>query len=595
VLERLGRLSLPTQRLLLLLGCILLFALWLSWVPITERDETRYAEATREMLASGDFIIPSFNFEPRFQKPVLFYWLQAPFIKLFGVNEVAARLPSAVMSLLLVLLVHGALFTWLPAGAAGDYARLRARGAAFLGAAALAVMPLVAIWARSAVTDPTLTLFITAGLLALLQADVIGAAEPRNAHRWYYVAAVAAGLAFLTKGPVGVLIPAITWLLYHISRQSLGVEVRRVPWLGAILLFLLVAVPWYAATYFVNGPGFLARFFLVENAQRFAGAMEGHGFGNRFLSLFVYLPVAWLFCYPVSPFLVRDLLQPFGGNPAIARQDLYARLRRFAWCWVAATLLLFSPAATKLPSYILPLAAAVALLFALHLIGRLAPGTTMAEPSRRAKVGAVLEIVLLVLPALLWAGGPIAALLKGTVEGPFGSQAFPHPLTEILIGLLAVPGLVLLGMLAVWSLRRKPARLIAWTLGSWSVLLAVLLLGVAPVVIRAAYAPSVEIGRFLREQSSAYTVFTYKDGRLETGESLVYYARRRVRFLERGDAQASMILMRLLDQHRSMLLVTDDAGYLAVKSLGKSSVLKRVGRFQVVKLEPFVAQERRHD
>ncbi len=594
MLERLGRLSTPSQRWLLALGCIVLFGLWLTHVPLTERDETRYAEATREMLESGDVLIPAFNYTPRYQKPIGYYWLQAPFVKLFGVNEVAARLPSAAVTLVMVLLLHGMLLRWLPAGATGDFARGRARGAAFLGAAALAVVPLVAIWARAAVTDPTLTLFMTMTMLALMQADLRGAAnDPRAARRWYYVAAVAAGLAFLTKGPLGILIPVLAWLLYHGVQKSLAAEARRVPWLGAIVLFLLVAAPWYLTTYVVDGPGFLTRFFGVENAQRFAGAMEGHGFDNRLLGFFFYLPVAWLFLFPISPFLIRELVQPFGGNPAIARQASYQRLRRFAWCWVAATLLILSPAATKLPSYIMPLAGATAILFAIHLIGRLAPGSTTAEPSRLTTAGTVLENALLTLAALAWVAGPVVFLVLEKITGPFGPQPLPHPLTEIIVGLLAIPGLLMLVMIAVWALRRRPARLISWTVGCWAVLLLVLLLGVAPLVIRAAYGPSVAIGRFLRTQAPEAAVYTYLDGK--TCEGLVYYARRRVNFLPYAAPEALTTLIHELNARRTVLVITDTTGYRMVKDLGNSSVLKEIGAFRVVKLASAVASEQRDD
>jgi 4-amino-4-deoxy-L-arabinose transferase-like glycosyltransferase len=239
------------QRLLLVAGCAVLFCVWLTWVPLTEIDEARYTEATREMLQTGNYLIPHFNGHPRYQKPVLYYWIQSCSMRAFGISEQAARLPSALAVTLTVLLLHAFLLHWLAPEEMDEEKKRIRRGAVFLGAASLAIVPLMAIWARSAVTDPTLTLFITGAMLALLQAELLSVTEPApHLRRWYLLASACMALAFLTKGPVGVVLPVVAWTLYHLSRRTLGAAARTVPWVGAILLFLLIAAPWYIATYF---------------------------------------------------------------------------------------------------------------------------------------------------------------------------------------------------------------------------------------------------------------------------------------------------------------------------------------------------------
>ncbi|HEY3417914.1 MAG TPA: glycosyltransferase family 39 protein, partial [Armatimonadota bacterium] len=320
MLARLGKLNPTLQRLLLVLGCAALFFLWLSYVPLTEIDEARFSEATREMVETGNYVVPSFNYQPRYQKPVLYYWIQSASVRLFGDNETAARLPSAVAALLLVLLVHAFLLRRLRRDIPAEDvpARARAGGAAFLGAVALATMPLVAIWAHAAVTDMYLTLFTTACLLALLEADLSGMTESKAGRGWYLLAALAAALAFLTKGPVGIVIPALVWIAYQALQRNLGREARRVPWLPAIAAFVLIAAPWFVAIYLRDGAGFFQHFFLKENVERFAAtSMEGHGSSNRLLTTLFYFPLsAILLLFPFSAFLLRELIIPFSARTA---------------------------------------------------------------------------------------------------------------------------------------------------------------------------------------------------------------------------------------------------------------------------------------
>ena len=369
-----GRFSLKMQRILLIVLCAVLFALWLQHVPLTEIDETRYSEATREMLDSGNFLIPQFNYAPRYQKPILYYWIQAVPVAVLGTSEQAARLPSALLATLLICIVHAFLWRWLPKALAGlPRADEIAATGAFLGAIALATMPMITIWTRGATTDITLTFFISCALLALLHLELLRAEGETKLKRWYLLAATAMGLAFLTKGPMGVVLPVLGWLLFQLKTKQLAAEMRRVPWLYAIIIFIVIALPWYLATYLVDGPGFLEHFFGYENVARFShgSAMEGHGTGNRFLGFFIYLPIALLLLFPYSPFLLHELVRPFAGTQEMARSPFALVLRRYGWCWLWATIGFFSISKTQLPSYIQSIAPAAAILFALHFVSRL--------------------------------------------------------------------------------------------------------------------------------------------------------------------------------------------------------------------------------
>jgi len=375
LLERVGAISPSVHRLLLIAGCALLFCLWPGRVPLVEVDETRYAAASRRMIETGDYIIPRYNGDVRYEKPILIYWIQGASMKLLGPSEFAARLPSGIGGVLLVLIVYGFLLRWLSADLP-EARRAEARGAALLGAAALATLPLLAVWTRAATTDVTLTLFVTLTMLGLLQADLARRAAPDGAGRagrWYLPAAFCCGLAFLTKGPIAVLVPLLTWLIYHLRQGTLRAEVRRTPWAPVILLFLVAAAPWYIATYFYDGGAFLRQFFFTENVARYAGDRTAtvhpslvQALTGRAAGIAGYLATLMLFLYPYGGFLLAELR---GKGSTVAGDDLLQSIRRFAWTWIAVSVGFIALSKTQYPNYVQHIAAAVAIVFALYLLG----------------------------------------------------------------------------------------------------------------------------------------------------------------------------------------------------------------------------------
>lgn len=540
MLERLGRLSPTIHRLLLILGCAILYGVWLHWTPLTEWDESRYCEATRIMVTQGDYLVPQFNGAPRYQKPIFYYWVQAPAVKLLGLNERAARLPSALMVLLTVLLLHGMLLRWLEPRARDDVERARARGAAFLGGAALATMPLLAVWGRSAVTDATLTFFTTFTLVALLQADLT---EGKTSRRWYLLAALGAGLATLTKGPIGLAVPGLIWLVYHATSRGtlrakltgLGGAAKRVPWVSILSLFTLVAIPWYIAITLVDGTGFLQRFLLTENMARYTTVMEGHGSSNPLVFLLTYPLLALLLCFPFSAAVVADAVQPLGGDRELQADETMLRIRRFAWVWVLTILVLFTTSQTKLVSYIQAVAPAAALLFALYAYGRLRPHPTPAVDTPRARWADGLHLALLLLFGIIWTGGMVYVMHEGQVEGPLG--AVPFPVLESRVLLIAFAVLAVSWISGVLLTRRRPERQLAATLALWLVIFGLIMLEILPLAVRSQYTLSARVGHYLRRVPAREPIVTYNDSR---SESLVYYSRHVVQFYENDTPQAQM-------------------------------------------------------
>jgi 4-amino-4-deoxy-L-arabinose transferase-like glycosyltransferase len=326
----------------LLLGAAIWLGLFfqLGGFPLFDVDEGAFTEATREMLARGDYVTTWLNGELRFDKPILIYWLQAASVMLFGLDEFALRLPSALASTGWIVAILA--FARRQLGQATGYA------AAMIAATTLGIC----VIGRGAIADALLNLF-----LALAMFDIYRYLEaPRPLLRYRAFLWMALGL--LTKGPVALLVPfAASGLAFALQGQARA-------WLRAVcdpigwLILAAVAGPWYVLEYLRQGDAFIAGFFLRHNVERFMSPLQGHS-GN----FLYYIPVVLLVLLPYTGLFLRVL-------PGVRR--LRDRpLECFLWCWFLFVFVFFSLAGTKLPHYLLY---GVTPLFVLMAMGRAAPG-----------------------------------------------------------------------------------------------------------------------------------------------------------------------------------------------------------------------------
>ena len=315
-----------------MLAAVLAFAFFwqLGALPLYDLDEGAFTEATREMIASGNYITPHKDGQPRYDKPVLIYWAQVASTRALGFNEFALRLPSALAASLWVLAL------WLFVRE-----RLDAPTAAVAGQV-MALSLLVSMVAKAAVADALLNLFIALACFETYRFYAQPGAGNRSApvlRAWLWM-----GLGFLTKGPVAVFFPALVSLLFFWSQGALRHWLRAVIAPLGWLLFLLAAGPWYLAIYLDDGPGFFKSFFLHHNAERFGETIHGHsGFIGYYL---VMLPLILL---PFTGWFLR-LLLPWRTAWRAAWAD---PLERFLWIWFTVVFVFFSFSGTKLPHYLL--------------------------------------------------------------------------------------------------------------------------------------------------------------------------------------------------------------------------------------------------
>ena len=333
--------------------CYVLFFYQLGGVGLMGPDEPRYAAVARTMYETGDYITPRLWGETWFEKPVLMYWLAAIGYALFGVGETGARFPSALGATLSVFLIY-----WCGR-------RLFSRWTGF--AAALILVSSLGFFAlaRAASMDMPLTAALTAALVFFL----LGHEADEGPRRWYFYGFYAAlGFGVLAKGPIAILLPALTLVLFLLWRGG------RREWRGwhleGVLVTILVAAPWYIAVTWVNGWEFIQVFLLDHNLQRFATDVYGH---DR--PFYFYVPVLLLMMFPWTFLLI----------PALRRR--FAKNEQLILMWALIPFVFFSLSGSKLPAYILPMAPPIALLCARELC---------AETSRLFKLATFLQALLVV-------------------------------------------------------------------------------------------------------------------------------------------------------------------------------------------------------
>lgn len=332
--------SFPTRQVLFLVGAAAcLFFAGLGRLPLLEPDEGRNAEVAREMLVSGDWVRPQFNGLPYLDKPAVFFWMVAASFRLWGVSEWAARFPSALMALATVLL------TWFLGR------RMFGDSTGFRSGIILATTPLVLAFSRQVIFDMALTFLVTVAMASYWFAEAGAFRRP-----WLDATFFAAmGVATITKGPVGFLLPLLSVLAYQAASGRIR-ELKRLRWGLGLMIFLAAALPWFIAVT-IRHPEFPGYAFWEESLLRFA---TGHA--QRTGGPFYYLPVFLAGFFPWSFFLVFA-----GGNRLKKWRELRQEDHRpvlFLLAWAGVIFVFFTVSQSKLPGYFLPATVPLSILMA---------------------------------------------------------------------------------------------------------------------------------------------------------------------------------------------------------------------------------------
>ena len=353
--------------LIWLLAISFLGFLWhLGSTGLVDETEPLFAEAARQMTVTGDWITPYFNGETRFDKPPLVYWLMAIGYHLIGVNEWAVRLPSALAAIALMSLGFYTLryFGFATPAAAKDYQSKRSQRQLWLsawgGSAMIALNPQTLVWGRIGVSDMLLSGCMGMALFCFFW-GYASKNEQRKQNKWYLAFYILLALAVLAKGPVGIVLPGLIILSFLLYVGKFQEVLQEINILTGGLVFLVITLPWYILVIFRNGESYINSFFGYHNVERFTAVVNGHSAPGYFY--FLVVAIAFL---PWSTFLPLAILRlRFWQRGFWCQQPRHSQLGLFAFFWFICIFLFFTVAVTKLPSYVLPLLPAAAVMVAL--------------------------------------------------------------------------------------------------------------------------------------------------------------------------------------------------------------------------------------
>ncbi|MBI3507328.1 MAG: phospholipid carrier-dependent glycosyltransferase [Proteobacteria bacterium] len=408
------------------------FLLFLGHRPLAVPSEARYAELAREIVTSGDWITPRINGTKYFEKPPLFYWIEAIAVLALGLSEFALRLTTALFAL------GGCLLAYVGGRKLFD------RTTGILSAVVLASSLLWFALSRVILLDVPVGFFLSLCVLAFIFA-VRSEAGSGARTGWLYTMYVAAAAATLTKGLIGIVLPGLVigmWIVLTWNWRLL-LEVRL---LSGLALFLLVTVPWHLAVGFQT-PEFFHFYFIHEHWERFTTTIHG-----RAQPWWFFLAILAGGVFPWVGFLFQALWRNI--ERAFAR-DAEGRAELFLALWFWLILLFFSVSDSKLVPYVTTIMVPLAIFLGRYL------ALAFASPEERPGLRIGLWLV---------SGTAAAISLLALVVGIFGDRLAPADLADDierarpLMGWLCAGSLVA-ALAVAWALRnRGPALAFAFSI-----------------------------------------------------------------------------------------------------------------------------------
>ena len=382
--------------ILLFLFCLALYGTFLGLIPLLDPDEPVYGETAKEMLASGDWISPRIYGEFWYDKPPLFYWLEALSFSVFGVSAWSARFPSVLFASMTPIYLYLSM------------RKLIGEKVALYGSFICATSLEIIVLARSAVTDTVLVFALTVTLISFLRKD-------------YVIAYIFCGLALLAKGPIGFGFPALIvglWIIFSKNFNWKGIMSLR--WYWGIPLACLVGLPWYIAMGAIHGDAFIDTFLGYHNVTRFVSPEHA---GKNHYWLYIVVLIAGF--YPWT-----------GTLPGILRRVTTWRkdpVLLYLMTWAFFIFVFFSLSSTQLFSYLLPIFPPISLLAGKYL-------TELSENGHISKA--------LMTFHLLFAVATASAIVLAPLT-PIGGDMAKYGIAL---------GMVLSSLLALWHIRSGRLR-----------------------------------------------------------------------------------------------------------------------------------------
>jgi len=431
------------------LVCWVVFGWRLGYPSFWDPDEATYAETTREMLAAGNWLVPTYDGRPFFDKPPLFYVLQIASFALLGPTELAARTVPALSALALLVVV-----AWFGK-------QLFNRDVGQTGALMFAVLPATFALSSYAILDMTFTLFLFAGCAVVVVSAL------RNRPRLQYGGYVLLAAAVLTKGPLALVLAGLAFLLALAVASEARAPLLRLRWGVGVVMVVGLSAPWFLYMWRRFDGAFVTGYVLRENLWLFSGSLYA---SQR--SVLFYPKVLLVGLLPWTPLLIGRLVDAFRGMRISTPE-------RLLWSWVLVVVGFFTVAGFKLDHYVFPAAPALCLLCAhawnesrvaekhpVGIVGGLVATAAVLFVSGVVLIGG-LDRVPLELPAasrLL----PVALIASGIammaqVARRWRPSRFPYAAVTGLLACYAIIIAIGLPALELVKPTRRLARLVATT------------------------------------------------------------------------------------------------------------------------------------
>lgn len=492
----------PWVVLVLIVGFLLMWFYVLGARTLVPTDEGRYAEMAREMVATHDWITTRLNGIKYFEKPPLQTWMNALTFTLFGLGEWQARLWTGLCGLLGIGLVfHTGRRVWNPA----------------TGWTAALVLASSFFWAAMGhinTLDMGLSGMMTLSLAALLLAQRADA-TPREQRNWMLVCWAGMALAVLSKGLIGIVLPGAVLVLYTLWTRQWGLW-KRLHLVSGLAVFFLISAPWFIAVS-IRNPEFPYFFFVHEHFQRFTSKVH-----HRYGPPYYFIPILVLGIFPWLGILLQSLWRGMRASPALSASSAgiapHQTVKhssfapdRLLFVWAVFIFTFFSISDSKLPSYILPIFPALALLIARLL-------QEASDSALRASAGLTVLFTAIGIPFTPL----IPRLAKDAYSLPLFTSYVPWVAAAATVSLIA-------SALAFWLARRQPMWSVALLAAGAFTTGQLLLLGHEPLgryASGAAHVPAIEAE--LTPQTPLYAVGLYE-------QALPFYLRRTTTLVDHAD------------------------------------------------------------
>ncbi|MDO9508961.1 MAG: phospholipid carrier-dependent glycosyltransferase [Thermovirgaceae bacterium] len=372
--------------LFLLVLTTILYLVALGNHGLLDPDEGRYSEIPREMIESGDYLTPRLNYVAYFEKPVLHYWLTAFSFKLLGQNEFAARFWPAVLALGGVFVTY-----WLAN-------KMNGPRSAFLSAWILATSLVYFAIGQINITDMPLAFFITLSLAGFWMGQ-------RRDRRFFLLFFAGMALATLTKGLIGIVLPAgvAFWWIVLTRKWSVILDALYLP---GILLFFLIGTPWFVMVSLENRD-FFQFFFIQEHFLRYTTKMHG-----RFEPWWWFIPILIAGFIPWTGFIPGAVRKSLPSS--FSKQTHQNRANLFLLLWFIIIFVFFSLSSSKLIPYIIPVMPPLAILAGAFLDNLMDSGK-----SRGLFMGMLFNTMVLLPFGIALAAYPFLDERYGTMLLPF--------------------------------------------------------------------------------------------------------------------------------------------------------------------------------